>query len=240
MHFILFKPELLLFFYSIVLLLISVHFRKFYRREDISYIIAVANTVVLAEVGILLYAAKQQGNDTIAIFNSALVIDFYTTNIKLFLVCFTLILLVASLKKLLNIYIDTIEYSVILTLSLFFLLLFVSSYSMVTLYLCIEGLSLLSYVLAAFPFNQSSLEAATKYFIIGSFSSGLILFGIICIYGTTGSFDFLHIKVILESQGLIELEGFRWLGLFSLFFGFLFKLGLFPCHMWAVDVYEGT
>jgi NADH-quinone oxidoreductase subunit N len=130
-------------------------------------------------------------NTSYIIFNFSLVIDYYTTTIKFLLLIFTIILLLVSLKQVLNIYVDIVEYPILISFSIFFLLLLISSYNMVTLYLCIEGLSLLLYVLAAFPFNQNSIEATTKYFIVGSLASGLILFGIICIYGTTGSFDFL-------------------------------------------------
>lgn len=240
-HFVLFKPEFVLLFYTILLLITSVYLRKFYRKKDITILIYYGNLLVLLEV---LYFMTQNivKNNSHAIFNFALVIDFYTTSIKCLLLAFTIIVLIASFKQLLNSYVDTIEFSLIVTLGLFFLLLLVSSYSMVTLYLCIEGLSLLLYILAAFPFNQSSIEAAIKYFIIGSFSSGLILFGIICIYGTTGSFEFIWVKIVLETIGSVELSSisFRSWGLGGLLFGFLFKLGLFPCHMWSVDVYEGT
>lgn len=204
-HFVLFKPEFVLLFYTILLLITSVYLRKFYRKKDITILIYYGNLLVLLEV---LYFMTQNivKNNSHAIFNFALVIDFYTTSIKCLLLAFTIIVLIASFKQLLNSYVDTIEFSLIVTLGLFFLLLLVSSYSMVTLYLCIEGLSLLLYILAAFPFNQSSIEAAIKYFIIGSFSSGLILFGIICIYGTTGSFEFIWVKIVLETIGSVELS----------------------------------
>jgi len=190
MHFLLFKPEFILLFYTIFLLIVSVYLRKYYHKKDIAIVIYIANILILLEVTLCNFQNLINNNSYI-IFNFSLVIDHYTTTIKFFLLIFTIILLIVSFKQILNSSVDIIEYPLLISFSIFFLLLLVSSYNMITLYLCIEGLSLLLYVLAAFPFNQNSIEATTKYFIIGSLASGLILFGIICIYGTSGSFDFL-------------------------------------------------
>jgi NADH-quinone oxidoreductase subunit N len=62
------------------------------------------------------------------------------------------------------------------------------------MYLTLEGLSIVLYVLAAYPFKQSSLEASIKYYTLGALSSGILLFGISLIYGIVGAFDFLNIK----------------------------------------------
>lgn len=174
------------------LLLTSVYLRKFYAKKDIAILIYFGSLIVLSFILYLMHLMLKSGlKSSYIVFNFSLVVDQYTILIKSFILVFTIILFIATFKQLINSYVDTIEYSILLLFSIFFLLLLVSSYSMITLYMCLEGLSLLLYVLAAYPFNQSSIEAATKYFILGSFSSGLILFGIISIYGTTGSFDFL-------------------------------------------------
>jgi len=106
-----------------------------------------------------------------------------------------------------------------------------SSYSMVTLYLSIEGLSFILYILTIYPFNKSSVEAAVKYYIMGCYSSGFLLLGIILLYGLTGAFDFLHLKLILDSIDIELFSLFRYTALISIIFGFLFKLGMFPFHM---------
>jgi NADH-quinone oxidoreductase subunit N len=66
---------------------------------------------------------------------------------------------------------------------------------------------------------------------MGCYSSGFLLLGIILLYGSTGAFDFLQIKLVLDTGGLESFSLFRYTALISIIFGFLFKLGMFPFHM---------
>lgn len=105
-------------------------------------------------------------------------------------------------------------------------------------FLGIEILSIALYVLAGS--NRLSLksnEAGMKYFLMGSFASGIILFGICLIYGATGSFDIAEIYELSKS-GLIP----QWfnIGLALMVIGMLFKVAAAPFHFWAPDVYEGS
>jgi NADH-quinone oxidoreductase subunit N len=124
-----------------------------------------------------------------------------------------------------------VEYPLFLLLSVFFLCLLLSTYNNITLYLSIEGLSFILYILTIYPFNKSSIEASAKYYIMGCYSSGFLLLGIILLYGSTGAFDFLQIKLVLDTGGLESFSLFRYTALISIIFGFLFKLGMFPFHM---------
>ncbi len=105
-------------------------------------------------------------------------------------------------------------------------------------FLGLEILSITLYVLAGSDFtNIRSNEAGMKYFLLGSFASGFILFGIALIYGATVSFD---ISVI--SQSLASLSNPKWftLGAVLISIGLLFKIAAFPFHFWAPDVYQGA
>ncbi len=105
-------------------------------------------------------------------------------------------------------------------------------------FLGIEVLSIALYVLAASNrLNIRSNEAGMKYFLMGSFASGIILFGICLIYGATGSFDVAEIHELSRS-GLIP--GWFFIGLAMLIIGMLFKVAAAPFHFWAPDVYEGS
>jgi NADH-quinone oxidoreductase subunit N len=97
-------------------------------------------------------------------------------------------------------------------------------------YLTLEGLSIVLYVLAAYPFKQSSLEASIKYYSLGALSSGILLFGISLIYGIVGAFDFLNIKFFFSFNNHLPYLTLEFI-LLCLLFGFLFKLSAFPCHM---------
>lgn len=105
-------------------------------------------------------------------------------------------------------------------------------------FLGIEILSIALYVLAASDrLNIKSNEAGMKYFLMGSFASGIILFGICLIYGAMGTFD---ISEIHESALSAELPIWFPIGLILMIIGMLFKVAAVPFHFWAPDVYEGS
>jgi NADH-quinone oxidoreductase subunit N len=105
-------------------------------------------------------------------------------------------------------------------------------------FLGIEVLSISLYILAASRrLDVKSNEAGMKYFLLGSFASGIILFGICLIYGATGYFDIAEIKDLSQGAGLPI-----WfpIGITLMVIGMLFKIAAAPFHFWAPDVYEGS
>jgi NADH-quinone oxidoreductase subunit N len=131
------------------------------------------------------------------LFNSGLLINYFTSYAKLFVIGFTIIFLLISLKFFFsekNRDKDFVDYPLLIALSVFFIFILVSSFDLMVMYVAIEGLSILLYILAMFPFKQSSIEASIKYYSLGALSSGILLFGISLMYGLTGALDFLSIK----------------------------------------------
>lgn len=105
-------------------------------------------------------------------------------------------------------------------------------------FLGIEVLSISLYILAASDrLNLKSNEAGMKYFLMGSFASGIILFGICLIYGAMGSFDVTEISELSQSA---ELPVWFPIGIALLTIGMFFKIAAVPFHFWAPDVYEGS
>ena len=105
-------------------------------------------------------------------------------------------------------------------------------------FLGIEVLSIALYILAASDrLNLKSNEAGMKYFLMGSFASGIILFGICLIYGAMGSFDVNEISELSRSA---ELPVWFPIGIILVTIGMLFKIAAVPFHFWAPDVYEGS
>lgn len=112
--------------------------------------------------------------------------------------------------------------------------------NLLTLFLGIEIMSIPLYVLAASKRNQApSLEAGLKYFILGSFASAFLLFGIALVYGTTGSFVMDHIVTAQNIRGA-QLPTYFHIGYIFIIIAILFKMALAPFHFWSPDVYDGS
>lgn len=111
--------------------------------------------------------------------------------------------------------------------------------NLITLFLGIEILSIPLYVLAGSNKNDlRSNEASIKYFLLGAFATGFLLFGIALIYGITGSFDLQTIR--LYSIQATHYPTMYITGIILLLVGLLFKISIVPFHFWAPDVYEGS
>lgn len=110
--------------------------------------------------------------------------------------------------------------------------------NLVTLFLGIEILSIPLYVLAgASKSNLRSNEASVKYFLMGCFATGFLLFGIALIYGTSGSFDLYQIhQYAIEYPSNLMLI----MGVIMMIAAMGFKVALAPFHMWSPDVYQGS
>jgi NADH-quinone oxidoreductase subunit N len=182
-------------------------------------------------------------NSTI-IFSGSFISDNLSNYGKCAILLGTISCLLISQEFVDNLRLNFFEYHLLILSAVLGLLLLVSSNDLISAYLAIEMQSLSFYVLAAFKRNSAfSTEAGLKYFILGAFSSGLILFGSTYIYGVTGSVNFEDISLILA--GLEEGSASNSLEILKVFIlfigvGLLFKLAAAPFHMWSPDVYEGA
>lgn len=131
------------------------------------------------------------------------------------------------------------EYYVLGLFATLGMLIMVSAYSFLSLYLGLELLSLSLYAMVAFDRDSSvSAEAAMKYFILGALASGMLLYGISIIYGITGSLGFVEVSAAINQIGINNVVAI--LGLSFIVVGVAFKLGAVPFHMWVPDVYHGA
>ena len=124
-------------------------------------------------------------------FYNTFVIDELTFLLKVMVLCSTGAALLMSMDYLKTSSLNVFEYSILVLLSCISMLLLVSSYDFISMYLAIEMQSLCFYVLAASKRNSEfSTEAGLKYFLLGAFSSGILLFGCSLVYGSTGITNF--------------------------------------------------
>ena len=133
------------------------------------------------------------------------------------------------------------EYPILILLSVAGMFMMISAGDLIALYLGLEMQSLALYVVAAIRRNDlRSSEAGLKYFVLGSLSSGMLLYGASLLYGFTGS---THFRDIAAATHFLSGGGPNIGILFGLVFllaGLAFKVSAVPFHMWAPDVYQGA
>ncbi|MBW3575284.1 MAG: NADH-quinone oxidoreductase subunit N [Actinobacteria bacterium] len=111
---------------------------------------------------------------------------------------------------------------------------------LIVVFLGLETLSIALYVMAGFHLRRlESQESAIKYFVLGSFSSAFLLYGIALVYGATGSTNFSEIARFL-SDNVLMADGLLFAGFALLLVGLGFKVAAAPFHVWTPDVYQGA
>jgi NADH-quinone oxidoreductase subunit N len=119
-------------------------------------------------------------------------------------------------------------------------MLMCASAGLIMLFLGLEIMSIALYVMAAYHRRRTqSGEAGFKYFILGSFSSAIFLYGVALVYGATGSTQFVEIAAYLARDTLTH-GGVLLAGMALLIVGLGFKVAAVPFHFWAPDVYQGS
>ncbi len=112
--------------------------------------------------------------------------------------------------------------------------------NLLVLFVGIELMSISFYVMAGFlRTNIRSVEAALKYFLLGAFASGFLVYGMALVYGATGSLQYETIREVVAANAG-EFPTFLAIGSVLLAVAMSFKIAAFPFHQWAPDVYEGS
>lgn len=120
-------------------------------------------------------------------------------------------------------------------------LVLVSFSSLVMLFIGIEVMSIPLYILAGSRKSDlRSNEASLKYFMMGAFTTGILLFGIALIYGATGSFDIAIIKEYVSQNATSGISGLLYTGVIFMIIALCFKVSAVPFHFWSPDVYQGA
>jgi NADH-quinone oxidoreductase subunit N len=133
------------------------------------------------------------------------------------------------------------EYYSLLLFSLVGAIMMVSYNHLIMLFVGIEILSVSLYCLAGSDKrNVRSNEAALKYFLQGSFATGILLFGIALLYGATGTFQLSDLATAIAAPANQTLLPMLYVGVLMMVIGIGFKVSAAPFHFWTPDVYEGT
>ena len=136
--------------------------------------------------------------------------------------------------------INQTEYYALLLAATLGMILMAASNDLITIFLGLELMSLALYVLVGFQRNRlDSNEAAMKYFLLGAFASGFLLYGIALLYGATGTTQLGKMAAFLAGSPLLS-NPLLVAGSLLLLVGFGFKVAVVPFHMWTPDAYEGA
>ena len=231
-------PELFLIISTLILLMYGVTYSAPSVGRSHPILVENIGWIGVFALGLSLFLVVNNPLNNIVFFYNSLILDDFAVFFKSLLLIGSIFVLLISFDYLKDEKINAFEYIILALLSIASMLLFISSYDFLAMYLTIEFQSLCFYVMAASKRNSEySTEAGLKYFILGAFSSGILLFGISIIYGFTGitNFEELTKLTISENIGNGLILGMLFVGV-----GFLFKLTAAPFHMWAPDVYEGA
>tara|TARA_B100000676_G_scaffold19707_1_gene17096 strand:+ start:326 stop:1816 length:1491 start_codon:yes stop_codon:yes gene_type:complete len=228
-----FIPELILTI-TILAALITDLFVKKSSTNVVGWVLGVG----LVVVGLSVYNLSSVPPTTL--FLDMIVIDPFSSFMKIVIIIPTLLIIVASWVN------DELEkyrkgeYFTIMGIMVMGLFLMTSSVDIIMLYISIEVVSIMSFVLAAYlKLDTRSNEAGLKYVIYGAFSSGVMLFGLSLVYGLAGSTNYFAIQDALSSLDSSANPALI-MALLMIFAGFGYKISSVPFHFWTPDVYEGS
>lgn len=210
--------------------------------------LAPARKFILAYVGIaglllMIVVSAQQwlNNPNQALFRGTIQADLMSLFFNFIFFLVGVLTLLLSLNYVEQEGINFGEYYILVVASLFGMMLMAYAGDLIMVFLGLETMSIGLYVLAGFMRDRlESNEAALKYFLLGAFATGFLLFGIALIYGATGTTTLRHIGTFLQSAGGGEARLLFFLGMGLILIGFAFKVAAVPFHMWVPDVYQGA
>ena len=220
-------PEIVMTCLALLILLSDLVIK---RKETIAFLSIVS-------VAVVTYLLAGSTGTT---FKGMFIADGYSLFFKLIFMLNVILTVLISVKYIAIEKVNFGEYYSLILFSTLGMMLMASAGDLITLYLGLELMALSTYVLAGFLRHDiKSNEAAMKYFLLGSFASAFLLYGISMIYGLTGTTDLHAISSYISQKGL---SGNPVLMLSMIMFAvaFSFKIAAVPFHMWAPDVYEGA
>lgn len=225
-------PEIALLITASVLLLVDVFFRK--DRAGIQQTLGI--------VGLLVAGGLAWGTHTGQAYNAfqdSVAVDSFSRLIKVVLCGATLLTFLLSAGYAQRREVESAEYFSLMILATLGMMLMASGTNLITIFLGLEISSISQYILAGMRHREGrSVEAALKYFILGAFATGFLLYGIALVYGATGSVNLKEIAFVARSAE--ESKLMLMAGCALILVGLGFKVSSVPFHMWTPDVYDGA
>lgn len=174
------------------------------------------------------------------LYRGMVIFDHFSLSFSMLCIALTILILLLSKEYFKSISDNIAEYYSLILFSLTGAILVCSYHNFAMLFIGLEIMSVALYILAGIRrTDKASNEASLKYFLMGAFSTGFLLFGITLLYGSTGSFDLAVIKQYIIDNPT-DISPMFYGGILLLLVGLCFKVGAAPFHFWTPDVYDGA
>lgn len=226
-------PEMIITAFGFLVLLLDV----FLPRGERKGYLGVVSLIGIFFAG--LYTFPQIGSVRSG-FEGMFISDGYTVFFKIVFLMITFLTVLVSIGYIHREMIEFGEYYALILFATLGMMLMAAGSHLITIFLGLETMSVSIYILAGMMReDKRSVEAALKYFLLGAFATGFLLYGIALVYGATGSLYLKDIASYIASKNLLRTP-MLLMSLVFLTIGFGFKIASVPFHMWTPDVYEGA
>lgn len=230
--FLAYLPETILFGMGMVVLLLEL-----FRKGTSTQHLAMVSLLALAAAG---FADLNNLGHGYKGFLGQITSDDFSVAFDLIFLSIGALTILLSMRFLSHRGIQDGEYYVLILFAVGGMMTMAASLDLLMMFIGLEILSIASYIMAGMlRRNTKSNESALKYFVLGAFSTGFLVYGMVMIYGATATLNIREIGVALAQPGATQ-NPYVWFGLGLLLVGFGFKLSFVPFHMWTPDVYEGA
>lgn len=228
--------EIVISSFAMLILLFQVFLPK--QSKNVLGYISLSGIIIAAAV-LILGSSPFSSSITEYSFSGMWVVDNYSKFFKLLFLLGTGLTILISIKHLKDEGINHGEYFALMLFATLGMMIMASGADFITIFLGLELMSICLYVLCGF--NRGRLisnESALKYFLLGSFATGFLLYGIALLYGAAGS---TSLKTLSDFTIKNDFQNYTVIiGMVLLVIGFGFKVAAVPFHMWTPDVYQGA
>ena len=226
-------PEIIISAFGFLVLLVGVFSRSIGRRNYLG---------IIGLIGIVMaffYTLPQIGSMKSG-FGGMFTSDGYALFFKILFLIIAFLTILISIGYTQREGIEFGEYYALILFATLGMMLMAAGTHFITIFLGLETMSISIYILVGMMReDQRSVESALKYFLLGAFATGFLLYGIALIYGATGSLYLKDVASYIGSKNLLR-SPMLLMSLVFLTIGFGFKIASVPFHMWTPDVYEGA
>ncbi|MBL8227160.1 MAG: NADH-quinone oxidoreductase subunit N [Bryobacterales bacterium] len=232
-HLVRFAPELLLTIFGTLIMVLD----PLTKEGNKNRLGVIAMIGLIAAAWGTSIAAANPG----AAFSDMLIVDGFATFFRYLSILVGVLTLACSFAYLKREKADSGEYYALILFSIAGQCVMVSANELIMIFIGLEISSIASYVLAGYlRDDKRNNEAALKYFLLGSFATAFLLYGIAWIYGITGSTNLTEIHRFLGNRDIAPNVSLIGTSAALMFVGFAFKVSAAPFQVWAPDVYQGA